>query len=59
MNNIARFIKQRLQESGITQQDVADEAKVHRTMVNHVLNQRAKSRKVIAAAERLLGRQHV
>jgi orotate phosphoribosyltransferase-like protein len=58
VNNIAWF-KRRLRDSGITQQDVADEAKVHRTMVNHVLNQRAKSRKVIAAAERLLGRQHV
>jgi orotate phosphoribosyltransferase-like protein len=56
VNNIAWF-KRQLRNSGITQQDVADEAKVHRTMVNHVLNQRAKSRKVIAAAERLLGRQ--
>jgi hypothetical protein len=47
-------LKRRLKRWGITQDSVADESNVSRPMVNHVLNGRAKSRKVIAACERLL-----
>jgi transcriptional regulator with XRE-family HTH domain len=43
-----------LKRAGITQDRIAREANVTRPMVNHVLNERAKSRKVVAAAERLL-----
>lgn len=53
MNTLARF-KRRLKRLGITQDAVAREANVTRPMVNHVLNGRAKSRKVMAAAERLM-----
>lgn len=54
MSNIPR-LKRRLKALGITQDAVAREAMVTRPMVNHVLNRRFKSRRVIAAAERLLG----
>jgi len=47
-------LKRQLKSLGITQDRIADEANVTRPMVNHVLNGRAKSRKVIAACERLL-----
>lgn len=47
-------LKRRLKRHGITQDRVATEAKVTRTMVNHVLNGRAKSRFVTAAINRLL-----
>jgi transcriptional regulator with XRE-family HTH domain len=49
-------LKRQLQRHGITQDRIADEANVSRTMVNHVVNGRAKSRKVMAAIERLLVR---
>lgn len=47
-------LKRRLKRMGISQDAVADESNVSRPMVNHVLNGRAKSRKVIAACQRLL-----
>jgi transcriptional regulator with XRE-family HTH domain len=50
---IAR-LKQRLQRLGISQDRVAKETKVTRSMVNNVLNGRATSRRVIAAAHRLI-----
>lgn len=39
---------------GITQDRVAREANVTRFMVNHVVNGRAKSRKVMVVIERLI-----
>jgi hypothetical protein len=51
--NIAR-LKTQLKKARITHDRVAREANVTRTMVVHVLSGRAKSSKVIAAAERLL-----
>jgi transcriptional regulator with XRE-family HTH domain len=48
------LLKRRLKRLGISQDAVARESNVGRPMVNHVLNGRAKSRKVIAAAERLM-----
>lgn len=47
-------LKRRLKRRGITQEQVAREAKVDRTMVNKVLNARAKSRPVTFVIERLL-----
>ena len=47
-------LKRRLKRLGITQDEIADEINVTRPMVNHVLNGRAKSRKVLAACERLV-----
>jgi transcriptional regulator with XRE-family HTH domain len=47
-------LKRKLKRLGISQEAVADESNVSRPMVNHVLNGRAKSRKVIAACQRLL-----
>ena len=43
-----------MKRRGITQDRVADQANVTRTMGNHVLNGRAKSRKVMAAIDRLI-----
>ena len=43
-----------MKRAGITQDQVALAANVTRPMVNHVLNRRAKSAKVVATAERLL-----
>lgn len=53
MNSLAR-LKRRLKRYGITQEAVAAEAKVTRTMVNKVINGRAKSRPVLWVIERLL-----
>ena len=50
-------IAARLHERGITQQRVADEAQVSRSLVSHVLAGRAQSRNVVEAAERLLSQQ--
>jgi transcriptional regulator with XRE-family HTH domain len=47
-------LKRRLRRLGISQNQVAKEINVTRPMVNHVLNGRAKSRKVIAACQRLV-----
>jgi transcriptional regulator with XRE-family HTH domain len=47
-------LKRQLKAQGITQDRIADEANVTRPMVNHVINGRAKSRKVMAAIDRLL-----
>lgn len=47
-------IKRQLKRAGISQDEVAVAADVTRTMVNHVVNGRAKSRKVIEAIDRLL-----
>ena len=54
VRSIAR-LKRRLKLLGITQEAVAREARVDRTMVNHVLAGRANSRFVRDAAERLIG----
>ncbi len=51
MKTIPRLKKQ-LKAHGITQQDVANVAGVDRTMVNKVLNERAKSSKVVAVIRR-------
>ena len=48
-------LKRQLHRRRITQDQIAWEARVHRTMVNHVLNGRARSRHVMAAIETLLG----
>ena len=53
MNNLER-LKRQLKRHRITQDAIADEADVTRTMVNHVINGRAKSRKVMAVMVRLL-----
>lgn len=53
MNRLAR-LKHRLKRYGITQDVIAVEAKVTRTMVNKVINGRAKSRPVMWVIERLL-----
>ncbi len=53
MSTLAR-LKRRLKAHGITQDRIAVEADVDRTMVNHVLNGRARSRFVMEAIERLL-----
>jgi predicted XRE-type DNA-binding protein len=50
-------LKRRLKRWGISQNQIAREINVTRPMVNHVLNGRAKSRKVIAACERLLAQR--
>ena len=47
-------LKLRVKRAGLTQDRIAREAKVDRTMVNKVLNGRAKSRPVIFVIERLL-----
>lgn len=51
-----RDLKSDLRRLGITQQEVADEAKVDRTFVCHVLAGRYKSKYVQAAIRRLLAR---
>jgi transcriptional regulator with XRE-family HTH domain len=50
-------LKQQLKRARISQERIGDAAGVTRTMVNHVLNGRAKSQKVMAAIERLLAEQ--
>lgn len=47
-------LKRQLKRAGITQDHIAGEANVTRPMVNHVLNGRAKSQKVLAVIESLL-----
>lgn len=47
-------LKRRVKRAGITQERIAREARVDRTMVNKVLNGRAKSRPVLFVIERLL-----
>lgn len=47
-------LRRRMQAEGLTQDQVATEAGVSRTHVNHVLHGRATSRKVVETAERLL-----
>lgn len=47
-------LKKKLKRVRLTQDVIAREAKVDRTMVNHVLNGRAKSRPVMFVIERLL-----
>lgn len=42
-----------MKQAGITQEQVAIEAGVSRTHVNHVLHDRATSRKVVETAERM------
>jgi transcriptional regulator with XRE-family HTH domain len=49
-------LKRQLKRAGISQERVALEANVTRTMVNHVVNGRARSRRVLFAIERLLER---
>jgi len=56
-SNAEGSIAARLHERGITQQRVAEEAHVSRSLVSHVLAGRAQSRNVVEAAERLLSQQ--
>lgn len=51
-------LKRRLREAGIAQDAVARAALVGKTMVSHVLAGRSTSRRVVAAAERLLADSH-
>jgi len=52
-----RRLKRQLKEAGITQDALAAEANVGRTLVCHVLAGRAKSRNVLTTAKRLLGQK--
>lgn len=56
MSNLPR-LKRRMQRLGITQWQVAQAAQVSAPMVNHVINGRAKSRKVLAVIERLVAQR--